>query len=69
MSASTPSTPGGTFLLPDLGEGLTEAEVIRWHVTVGDDVHVDQVVVTVETAKATVDLPSPYTAALVISAP
>jgi len=47
-------------MLPDLGEGLTDAEVIEWHVAPGDDVHVDQIVVTVETAKATVDLPCPY---------
>jgi pyruvate dehydrogenase E2 component (dihydrolipoamide acetyltransferase) len=53
-------TPNRTFLLPDLGEGLTEAEVVVWHVAEGDDVQVDQVVVTVETAKASVDLPCPY---------
>jgi len=47
-------------MLPDLGEGLTDAEVIQWHVAAGDEVHVDQIVVTVETAKATVDLPCPY---------
>jgi pyruvate dehydrogenase E2 component (dihydrolipoamide acetyltransferase) len=47
-------------MLPDLGEGLTEAEVIEWHVEPGEEVHVDQIVVTVETAKATVDLPCPY---------
>ena len=47
-------------MLPDLGEGLTEAEVIEWHVAPGDEVSVDQIVVTVETAKATVDLPCPY---------
>ena len=47
-------------MLPDLGEGLTEAEVIQWHVEPGDEVHVDQIVVTVETAKASVDLPCPY---------
>ena len=60
MSVSTISTTGRTFMLPDLGEGLTEAEVIEWHVAPGDEVHVDQIVVTVETAKATVDLPCPY---------
>jgi 2-oxoisovalerate dehydrogenase E2 component (dihydrolipoyl transacylase) len=49
-----------TFMLPDLGEGLTEAEVIEWHIAPGDEVQVDQIVVTVETAKATVDLPCPY---------
>lgn len=47
-------------MLPDLGEGLTEAEVVEWHVAEGDEVHVDQIVVTVETAKASVDLPCPY---------
>lgn len=48
------------FALPDLGEGLTEAEVVEWHVEVGDEVQVDQHVVTVETAKAAVDVPCPY---------
>jgi pyruvate dehydrogenase E2 component (dihydrolipoamide acetyltransferase) len=48
------------FALPDLGEGLTEAEVVRWLVEVGDLVAVDQPVVEVETAKATVELPCPY---------
>ena len=48
------------FLLPDLGEGLTEAEVVRWLVAVGDAVEVDQPVVEVETAKATVEVPVPY---------
>jgi pyruvate dehydrogenase E2 component (dihydrolipoamide acetyltransferase) len=47
------------FLLPDLGEGLTEAEVVRWLVAVGDLVTVDQPVVEVETAKATVEVPVP----------
>lgn len=60
MSATIVSAAGRTFLLPDLGEGLTEAEVIEWHVATGDEVQVDQIVVTVETAKATVDLPCPY---------
>ena len=48
------------FRLPDLGEGLTEAEVIDWRVKVGDVVDVDQVVVEVETAKAAVEVPCPY---------
>lgn len=48
------------FLLPDLGEGLTEAEVVRWLVTPGEDVAVDQPVVEVETAKAAVEVPSPF---------
>ncbi|HEX7537265.1 MAG TPA: dihydrolipoamide acetyltransferase family protein [Dermatophilaceae bacterium] len=60
MSVPTASATGGTFMLPDLGEGLTEAEVIEWHVAPGDEVHVDQIVVTVETAKASVELPCPY---------
>jgi pyruvate dehydrogenase E2 component (dihydrolipoamide acetyltransferase) len=48
------------FRLPDLGEGLTEAEVVRWLVADGDLVEVDQPVVEVETAKALVEVPSPY---------
>ncbi len=46
--------------LPDLGEGLTEAEIVRWLVAVGDVVAVDQPVVEVETAKAMVEVPCPY---------
>ncbi len=48
------------FRLPDLGEGLTEAEIVHWLVAEGDLVAVDQEVVTVETAKAAVDVPCPY---------
>jgi pyruvate dehydrogenase E2 component (dihydrolipoamide acetyltransferase) len=48
------------FRLPDLGEGLTEAEIVRWLVEVGDVVTVDQPVVEVETAKAMVEVPCPY---------
>ncbi|MFJ5543899.1 dihydrolipoamide acetyltransferase family protein [Micromonospora chalcea] len=48
------------FLLPDLGEGLSEAEIVEWRVAVGDVVTVDQTVVEVETAKAVVDVPCPY---------
>ncbi|MFI0775672.1 dihydrolipoamide acetyltransferase family protein [Streptomyces sp. NPDC021212] len=48
------------FTLPDLGEGLTGAEIVRWLVQVGDVVTVDQPVVEVETAKAMVDVPCPY---------
>ncbi|MFI9205696.1 dihydrolipoamide acetyltransferase family protein [Streptomyces sp. NPDC053048] len=48
------------FTLPDLGEGLTEAQVVRWLVNVGDVVVVDQPVVEVETAKAMVEVPCPY---------
>ncbi|THG35506.1 2-oxo acid dehydrogenase subunit E2 [Glaciibacter flavus] len=49
------------FLLPDLGEGLTESEIVSWHVGVGDDVTLNQIIAEVETAKAIVELPSPYT--------
>jgi pyruvate dehydrogenase E2 component (dihydrolipoamide acetyltransferase) len=48
------------FLLPDLGEGLEEAEVIAWRVGTGDRVAVDQVIAEVETAKAVVEIPVPY---------
>jgi 2-oxoisovalerate dehydrogenase E2 component (dihydrolipoyl transacylase) len=48
------------FLLPDLGEGLTEAEVVSWHVKVGDTVTVDQDILEVETAKAMVEVPVPF---------
>lgn len=48
------------FRLPDLGEGLTEAEVLDWKVAVGDTVEIDQIVVEVETAKAAVEVPIPY---------
>ncbi|MGW3290198.1 dihydrolipoamide acetyltransferase family protein [Streptomyces sp. NPDC001002] len=54
------------FLLPDVGEGLTEAEIVNWSVQPGDTVEVNQVLVEVETAKAVVELPSPY-AGLVIA--
>ncbi|HKE46131.1 MAG TPA: dihydrolipoamide acetyltransferase family protein [Steroidobacteraceae bacterium] len=50
-----------TFNLPDLGEGLPEAEIVNWHIKVGDRVVVDQPMVSVETAKAVVEVPSPYT--------
>ncbi|MFF1946314.1 dihydrolipoamide acetyltransferase family protein [Rhodococcus qingshengii] len=48
------------FMLPDLGEGLTEAEIAEWKVQVGDTVSIDQVVVEVETAKASVEVPIPF---------
>jgi pyruvate dehydrogenase E2 component (dihydrolipoamide acetyltransferase) len=48
-----------TFKLPDLGEGLQEAEVVAWHVGVGDHVVADQPLVSVETEKAVVEIPSP----------
>ena len=49
------------FLLPDLGEGLDDAEVIAWRIAVGDHVTIDQVIAEVETAKAVVEVPVPYT--------
>jgi pyruvate dehydrogenase E2 component (dihydrolipoamide acetyltransferase) len=49
-----------TFNLPDLGEGLVEAEIVQWHVAVGDNVRVDQPMVSVETAKAVVEVPAPF---------
>jgi len=49
-----------TFPLPDLGEGLPDAEIVTWHVKEGDAVKVDQLMVSVETAKAIVEVPSPY---------
>jgi pyruvate dehydrogenase E2 component (dihydrolipoamide acetyltransferase) len=48
------------FPLPDAGEGLTEAEIVAWHVAVGDTVAVNQTIVEIETAKSLVDLPSPW---------
>ncbi|MGH8473479.1 MAG: biotin/lipoyl-containing protein, partial [Gammaproteobacteria bacterium] len=47
------------FKLPDLGEGLAEAEIVAWHVKAGDEVRADQPLCSVETAKAIVDIPSP----------
>ncbi len=49
-----------TFLMPDVGEGLTEAEIVTWKVSVGDTVTLNQPLVDIETAKATVELPSPF---------
>ncbi len=49
-----------TFLLPDLGEGLAEAEIVSWHVSVGDHVVTDQPLVAVETDKAVVEIPAPH---------
>jgi len=49
----------GQFLLPDFGEGLEEAEIVAWHATEGDHVVVDQPLVSVETDKAVVEVPSP----------
>jgi pyruvate dehydrogenase E2 component (dihydrolipoamide acetyltransferase) len=54
------------FKLPDLGEGLTEGEILQWLVAVGDEVTLNQPIVEVETAKAAVEVPSPY-AGLVVA--
>jgi 2-oxoisovalerate dehydrogenase E2 component (dihydrolipoyl transacylase) len=48
------------FALPDLGEGLTESEIVEWKVAVGDTVKLNQIIAEVETAKALVELPSPF---------
>jgi len=48
------------FKLPDLGEGLTESELVGWRVAVGDPIELNQVIAEVETAKALVELPSPF---------
>jgi len=50
-----------TFNLPDLGEGLQEAEIVTWHVSEGDEIRTDQPMLSVETAKAVVEVPAPYT--------
>ena len=47
------------FKLPDLGEGLTESEIVTWRVAAGDRVELNQIIADVETAKAVVELPSP----------
>jgi pyruvate dehydrogenase E2 component (dihydrolipoamide acetyltransferase) len=48
------------FYLPDLGEGLPDAEIVEWHVKPGDSIELDQLLVSMETAKAVVEVPSPY---------
>lgn len=64
MSMTTPTTEQ-TFRLPDLGEGLSEAEIVRWLVAVGDEVRVDEAIAEVETAKSIVEIPSPYAGVVV----
>ncbi|MCB1636341.1 MAG: 2-oxo acid dehydrogenase subunit E2, partial [Xanthomonadales bacterium] len=54
-----------TFKLPDLGEGLPDAEIVSWYVEEGTEIELDQPLVSMETAKAVVDVPSPYTGKLV----
>src|ERR1700745_3491301 len=61
--STRPATNGAqmtTFNLPDLGEGLAEAEIVRWHVNVGDVVTVDQPMLAVGTAKAVFEVPAPF---------
>ena len=48
------------YKLPDVGEGLTEAEIVTWRVKEGDAVAINDIVVEIETAKSIVELPSPY---------
>jgi len=55
-----------TFKLPDLGEGLSEAEIVRWHVKVGDHVQIDQPLLSVETAKAVVEVPAPCSGTITV---
>lgn len=52
--------PVSDYLLPDVGEGLTEAEIVTWKVQVGDVIAINDIVVEIETAKSLVELPSPY---------
>ena len=54
-----------TFYLPDLGEGLPDAEIVEWHVKTGDVIRLDQPLVSMETAKAVVEVPSPFSGKVV----
>ena len=60
MTTTSAGTRLQTFAMPDVGEGLTEAEILQWRVAVGDTLTVNQVMVEIETAKAAVELPSPF---------
>ncbi len=53
------------FFLPDLGEGLPDAEIVEWHVKVGDVIRLDEALISMETAKAVVDVPSPFSGTVV----
>ncbi len=65
MTPTTTSTRVREFRLPDLGEGLTESEIVQWHIAEGDTVELNQIIADVETAKAVVELPSPYAGVVV----
>lgn len=65
MTPTTTSTTVKEFRLPDLGEGLTESEIVQWHIAEGDTVELNQIIADVETAKAVVELPSPYAGVVV----
>ncbi|MGD9592895.1 MAG: biotin/lipoyl-containing protein, partial [Candidatus Berkiella sp.] len=54
-----------TFHLPDLGEGLPDGEITKWHVNIGDMIKIDEPLVSIETAKAVVEVPSPYSGKIV----
>jgi len=58
--AGTLAAMSQTFRMPDLGEGLTEATVVAWHVRVGDTIEVDQLLVEIDTGKTVVEIPSPF---------
>ncbi|MHB1638440.1 MAG: dihydrolipoamide acetyltransferase family protein [Candidatus Dormibacteria bacterium] len=53
------------FRMPDIGEGIAEVEIIEWHVGVGEQIRADQIVATIETAKAVVEMPTPLTGTVV----
>ncbi|MBG6224008.1 pyruvate dehydrogenase E2 component (dihydrolipoamide acetyltransferase) [Arthrobacter sp. CAN_A2] len=65
MTVSRTNTRIREFRLPDLGEGLTESEIVQWHIAEGDTVELNQIIADVETAKAVVELPSPYAGVVV----
>lgn len=61
ISKNEPAVGGvQSFKLPDVGEGLVEAELLSWYVKPGDEVGVNQMICEIETAKAVVELPSPF---------
>ncbi|MEE2047497.1 biotin/lipoyl-containing protein, partial [Nocardiopsis tropica] len=61
IQKSAPAVDGvQSFRLPDVGEGLIEAELLSWYVKPGDEIKVNQMICEIETAKAVVELPSPF---------